>query len=79
MKEFNVESVRVETVSALETIRQAQTERQYPAYIGLDTHKDTITVAVAQAGRGAPELRGEIANKPKAVARLVERLNRDQC
>jgi transposase len=77
MKEFNVESVRVETVSALETIRQAQTERQYPAYIGLDTHKDTIAVAVARAGRGAPELRGEIANKPKAVAKLVERLNRE--
>jgi len=77
MKEFNVEAVQVETASALETIRQAQAERQYPAYIGLDTHKDTIAVAVARAGRAAPELRGEIANKPKAVAKLVERLNRE--
>jgi transposase len=77
MKEFNVEAVRVETVSALETIRRAQAERQYPAYIGLDTHKDTIVVSVAWAGRTAPELRGEIANKPKAVAKLVERLNRE--
>ena len=77
MKEFNVEAVQVETVSALETVRQAQAERQYPAYIGLDVHKDTIVVAVAWAGRAAPELRGEIANKPKAVAKLVARLNRE--
>ena len=77
MKEFNAETVQVETASALETIRQAQAERQYPAYIGLDVHKDTIVVAVARAGRVAPELGGEIANKPKAVAKLVERLSRE--
>ena len=77
MKEFNLETVHVETASALETVRQAQAERQYPAYIGLDVHKDTIVVAVARAGRAAPELRDEIANKPKAVAKLVERLNRE--
>jgi transposase len=77
MKEFNADGIIIETVSALETIRQAQAERHYPAYIGLDTHKETIAVAVARAGRAAPEPRGEIVNKPKAVAKLVERLNRE--
>jgi len=74
MKEFNAEEIRIETASALETVRPAQAERQYPAYIGQNVHKETIAVAVARAGRAAPESRGEIANKPKAVAKLVERL-----
>jgi len=77
MKEFNTESVRIETASALETVKPARADRKYPAYIGLDVHKETIAVAVAQAGREAPESRGEIANKPKTVAKLVERLNRE--
>ena len=77
MKEFNAEKVRIETGSALETARQSQSQRKYPAYIGLDVHKQTIAVAVARVGRAAPESRGEIANKPKTVAKLVERLNQE--
>ena len=77
MKEFNSEAVRYETASALKTVMQAQAGHQYPAYIGLDVHKETIVVAVARAGREAPESRGEIANKPQAVAKLVDRLNRE--
>jgi transposase len=77
MKEFNSEAVRYETSSALKTVMQAQAGHQYPAYIGLDVHKETIVVAVARAGREAPESRGEIANKPQAVAKLVDRLNRE--
>jgi len=77
MKEFNAKEVRIETASALETVKPARADRKYPAYIGLDVHKETIAVAVAQAGREAPESRGEIANKPKTVAKLVERLNRE--
>ncbi len=46
----------------------------YGAYVGLDVHKDTIAVAVAPAGRGAPEDLGEIANRPAAVARLAREL-----
>ena len=76
MKEFNAKEVWIETASALETVKPARADRKYPAYIGLDVHKETIAVAVAQAGREAPESRGEIANKPKTVAKLVERLNR---
>lgn len=77
MKEFNAEEVRFETVTAIGAIRQAETYVGYPAYIGLDVHKETIAVAVARAGRQGPEFRGEIANKPKTVARLVERLSQE--
>ncbi len=33
----------------------------YPAYIGLDVHKETIAVSVACEGREDPEFLGEIA------------------
>ena len=42
-------------------------------YLGLDVHKDTIAVAVAEAS-GAPEKYGTIDNEPKAVRRLVDKL-----
>jgi transposase len=77
MKEFNPEAVRFETASALKTVMHAQASHKYPAYIGLDVHKETIVVAVARAGRDTPESREEIANKPKAIAKLVERLDRE--
>ncbi len=47
----------------------------YPAYIGLDVHSQTIAVAVARSGRYKPEFRGEIANRPKSVAKLIKQLN----
>jgi transposase len=77
MKEFNVEELQMESASARETVRQARWAGGYAAYIGLDVHKEAIAVAVARAGRDAPQERAEIANKPKAVAKLVERLNRE--
>jgi len=77
MKKFNAEEVRSETASALETVRQTQAGKKYPAYIGLDVHKETIAIAVARAGRDAPESWGEVANRPKSVAKLVERLNQE--
>jgi hypothetical protein len=37
------------------------------AYIGLDVHKETIAVAIAETGRtGEVRLYGEIANTPDA-------------
>ncbi len=77
MKKFNAEAIRLETDTALETIRRVEAGDRYPAYIGLDVHKDSIVVAVARAGREAPESRREIANKPKSVAKLVGRLNQE--
>jgi transposase len=44
-------------------------------WIGLDTHKATIAVAVAEPGRsGEVRFQGEIANRPDAVRRLLDRL-----
>ena len=64
-------------MSALGAIEQAMARNYYPAYIGLDVHKETIFISVAYAGRGTPESRGEIANKPKKVVKLVEQLNQE--
>ena len=46
-------------------------------YVGLDTHKATITVAVAASGRTG-ELRhwGKIANDPAAVERMTRKLEK---
>lgn len=48
--------------------------KPYAGYVGLDVHKDTIAVAVAYAGREAPESWGTIPNTKKAIAKLVDRL-----
>jgi transposase len=47
----------------------------HTAFIGLDTHKDSIAVAIAEDGRGG-EVRyyGQIANEPAAVLKLVKKL-----
>ncbi len=45
------------------------------AFIGLDTHKKTIAVAVADDGRdGEVRFYGTIANEPAAVSKLVKKL-----
>ncbi len=45
------------------------------AFIGLDTHKETIAVAIAEEGR-AGEIRyyGQVPNEPAAVLKLVKNL-----
>ncbi|WNK20156.1 IS110 family transposase [Halomonas piscis] len=47
----------------------------HAAYIGLDVHKASISVAIAEAGRQAPEFRGEIPNEPQAIDKLVRQLS----
>ena len=46
-------------------------------YIGLDVHKDSITVAVAQGGRdGEVRLYGTISNDLHAIGKLLTRLRK---
>lgn len=49
--------------------------KDFNVYVGLDVHKDTISVAIAMAGRDAPYYWGEIKNSPAAVKRLLHKLS----
>ncbi len=77
MKEFNAETAKVETATALERVNEAEAVKTYALYVGLDVHKDTIAVAVAYPGREEPVYRREIANRPKSVLKLVNRLSKE--
>ena len=43
-------------------------------YVGLDVHKDTIVIAVADEGRDAPEVLGTIPNTWAALQKKLKRL-----
>ena len=77
MKEFNPQKDCVKPTTAMNAMDQHKMQRHYPAYIGLDVHKNTIAWAVAKEGRQEPEYRGEIANRARDIAKLVERLTRE--
>lgn len=47
---------------------------EFSKHVGLDTHKETIAVAVADALGGKARYYGEIANTPMEVRKLVKRL-----
>ena len=47
---------------------------KFSKYIGLDVHKETTAVAVADGAGGEPRYWGEIKNRPEAVRRLLARL-----
>ncbi|MDE0153531.1 MAG: IS110 family transposase [Gammaproteobacteria bacterium] len=68
--------MKKETSEGPESISAGDSARikPYAGYVGLDVHKDSIAVAVAYAGREAPESWGTIPNTKKAVAKLVDRL-----
>lgn len=50
---------------------------EFSKYVGLDTHKDTIAVAVSDAFGGKPRYYGEIANTPEAITKLAKKLSPD--
>ncbi|MER9566849.1 hypothetical protein [Mesorhizobium sp. M0571] len=46
-------------------------------FVGLDIHKERISVAVAESGRcGSVDYLGEIANDANAMSKLCDRLGR---
>jgi transposase len=49
---------------------------QFIKYVGMDVHKATIAVSVAQSGGGEVRYFGEIANTPAAIEKLVKQLHK---
>jgi len=50
---------------------------EHTRFVGLDIHKERISIAVAESGRtGAVEYLSEISNDPVAIGKLCDRLKR---
>jgi transposase len=50
--------------------------KEFSKYLGLDVHKGTIAVAVAEARGGEVRYLGEIANSAEAIQKLVKQLRK---
>lgn len=50
--------------------------REFSNYIGLDVHKDTIAVGIADNDDTEPRFWGTIRHEAEAVRRLVQQLSR---
>ncbi len=50
--------------------------KEFSKYVGMDVHKETIAVAVAEARGGEVRYLGEIANAPEAIQKLVKQLRK---
>ncbi|MEA2120399.1 IS110 family transposase [Halovibrio sp. HP20-50] len=48
----------------------------HAAYIGLDVHKASISISVAEIGRHDPVFKGEIPNEPNAIDKLVRQMSK---
>jgi hypothetical protein len=66
MKEFNPERHQIETASALGIVSNAGAGDIYAAYVGLDVHKETIAVAVAEPGEASRYTEGRLPTGPRA-------------
>ncbi len=51
--------------------------KEFSKYVGLDVHKETIAVSVAEAAGGEVRYFGEIRNTPEAMVKLVRQLRKD--
>ena len=50
--------------------------KEFSKYVGLDVHKETIAVSVAEANGGELRYLGEIANTPEALDKQVKQLRK---
>ena len=50
--------------------------KEFSKYVGLDVHKETIAVAVAESNGGELRYIGEISNTPEAIDKLVKQLRK---
>ena len=50
--------------------------KEFNKYVGLDVHKETIAVSVAEAEGGELRYFGEISNTPEAIEKLVKQLRK---
>ena len=50
--------------------------KTFKAYVGLDVHKETITVAIADGRSSDVRFYGTIKNTPDAVAAMIKKLGR---
>lgn len=46
---------------------------EYTRFVGIDQHKDSLSVAVAYAGRDKEEYLGRVPNDPEVIARWIRR------
>lgn len=50
--------------------------KQFAKYVGMDVHKATMAVSVAEARGSEVRYVGEIANTPEAIGKLVKQLRK---
>jgi transposase len=50
--------------------------KEFSKYVGMDVHKETIAVSVAEANGGEVRYFGEIANTPEAMEKLIRQLRK---
>jgi len=51
--------------------------KEFNKYVGLDVHKESISVTVADKGRSKPRYFGEITNRAESIRKLVSQLSTD--
>lgn len=52
--------------------------KEFSKFVGMDVHKETIAVAIAEMGGGQPVYYGEIANTAQALSKLANKLGSDK-
>ena len=51
--------------------------KEFSKYVGLDVHKETIAVSIADAGRAKARFYGTVPNTSAAVSSLLKKINPD--